>query len=233
MKRHELGTLIALAAAMTAGCATVHEDTSYNPAIDPARFTSTVDNPYFPLVRGKTYTFRNTGGDEDEAVVVTVTNSTRVVMGVTCVVVHDVATVNGKLREDTWDWYAQDRDGNVWYFGEDTKAYEKGRVDTEGSWEAGVKGAKPGICMAAHPKVGDSYRQEYLAGEAEDMSDVVAIGETVTVAAGTFTNCVKTKDYSPLEADVIENKYFAPGVGVVLSVQVQGGHEHEELVSIK
>ena len=160
----------------------------------------------------------------------TVTDSTRVVMGVTCVVVHDVSSSDGKVKEDTWDWYAQDADGNVWYFGEDTKSYERGRVSTEGSWESGVNGAKPGIIMAAHPKPGATYRQEFLDGEAEDMSEILAVSETVTVAAGTFRGCVKTKEWTPLEPDVVEHKYFAPGVGNVLTVKVAGGLEREEFV---
>jgi hypothetical protein len=166
-----------------------------------------------------------------EDIVVTVTPQTKVIGGVTTTVVHDVASKDGQLLEDTWDWYAQDRDGNVWYFGEETKEYERGKVSTEGSWETGVKGAKPGIIMPAHPTVGQMNRQEYLVGEAEDEGQTIALDETVTVAAGKFSGCVKTKEWSRLEPGVIEHKYYAPGVGLVAEVTVEGGTEHVELVS--
>ena len=230
MKRASPWLSLACAALAAAGCASSPRETAYDPPIDPARFVAAIDNPYFPLAPGTTCRFRSTDDEGDAEVTVTVTPSTRVVMGVTCVVVHDFLTRNGKIVEDTFDWYAQDREGNVWYFGEDTKEYERGRVSTAGSWEAGVRGARPGIVMMAHPKVGDSYRQEYLAGSAEDMSETLALGETVTVPAGTFTNCIRTREWTPLEPGVAEQKTFAPGVGVVLTVQVEGGEEREELI---
>lgn len=231
MKSSHLALALAGCVLTTAGCASMQTDTGHGSKIDPARFTSVVDNPYFPLVPGTTYRYSVVGDDGPEDVVVTVTGSTRVVAGVTCVVVHDVSSSNGKVREDTWDWYAQDEEGAVWYFGEDTKAYERGHVSTEGSWEAGVNGAKPGIVMPARPRVGVSYRQEYLAGEAEDMAEVIAVDASATVPYGTFRNCVQTKDWTPLEPESVENKYYAPGVGMVLAVKVQGGTEREELVS--
>jgi hypothetical protein len=200
------------------GCSLFHEDTQYNPVIDPAQFVKVVDNPYFPLVPGTTYHFRSTSDEGVDDIVVTVTSSNKVIAGVTTTVVHDVATRGTQLREDTWDWYAQDRDGNVWYFGEDTKEYERGKVSTEGSWQTGVKGAKPGIVMPAHPSVGQMNRQEYLVGEAEDEGQIIALDETVTVAAGTFKG-------------VLEHKYYAPGVGVVAEATVEGGTEKVELVS--
>jgi len=214
-----------------AGCSLFQEDTKYNPAIDPAQFVKVIDNPYLPLVPGTTHRFRSTSDEGAEDIVVTVTSGTKVIAGVTTTVVHDVATRGSQLHEDTWDWYAQDRDGNVWYFGEDTKEYERGKVSTEGSWETGVKGAKPGIVMPAHPSVGQMQRQEYLVGEAEDESQIIALGETVTVAAGTFSGCVKTKEWSRLEPGLLEHKYYAPGVGVVAEATVEGGTEKVELVS--
>ena len=232
MNRSILLGLAACGVLGLAGCAGTPAGGAYDPPIDPARFTTTIDNPYFPLVPGTVFRFRCTDGDEVEEIVVTVTDRVRRVMGVDCVVVHDVVTEDGRTKEDTFDWYAQDGDGSVWYFGEDTKAFERGRVSTAGSWEAGVRGAKPGIVMASHPRVGDSYRQEYLPGKAEDMSEILAVGETVTVVAGTFKDCVRTRDWTPLEPGVFENKTFAPGVGVVLTV-VEGGSEREELVSRK
>jgi hypothetical protein len=139
--------------------------------------------------------------------------------------------LDGALIEDTVDWYAQDQQGNVWYFGEDTKEYEHGRaVSDHGSWEAGFKGAQPGIVMEASPQVGDRYRQEYFEGEAEDMAKVIAVDATATVPAGSYTDVVKTKDFTPLEPKLREHKYYARGVGVVLEVTFRGGSERAELV---
>jgi hypothetical protein len=136
-------------------------------------------------------------------------------------VVHDfLKSPTGELLEDTYDYFAQDKAGNVWYFGEDTKAYSGTTVSTEGSWAAGVGCARPGIVMNANPKVGDSYRQEYLPGEAEDQADVVSLSETVTVPYGTFAGCLETKEYTALAPGDIENKYYCPGVGLLLSADV-------------
>jgi hypothetical protein len=146
---------------------------------------------------------------------------------VKCVVVNDKAWKNGKLIEQTYDWHAQDKEGNVWYFGEDTKEYKNGKVtSTKGSWEAGVDGAKPGIIMEAHPKVGQSYRQEYYEGEAEDMAKVQSLNESLTVPYGSFDHVLVTKEWTPLEPSYHEHKYYARGVG-----QVYGGGL--ELVHVK
>jgi hypothetical protein len=217
-----------------------HVDTTYNPVIDPANFVDAVDNQYFPLVPGTTFDYVETITEGTEVttqdIAVTVTHDTKVILGVTCTVVHDVATQEGTIVEDTYDWYAQDTDGNVWYFGEDTKAYEIGSTtpDTEGSWEAGVNNAKPGIVMHGHPEdyINVVYRQEYLPGVAEDKAEVLSVTESAAVPYGTFENCVMTKDYSDIEPDVIEHKLFAPGIGQVSAVTVQGGNEVEELVNI-
>ena len=203
-------------------------DTTYNPTINSANFVAAVDNPLYPLVPGTVTTFEGGG----ESIEIRVTANTKVILGVTCVEVRDTVTVGGEVTEDTLDWYAQDRDGNVWYFGEDTKEYEGGVVtSTAGSWEAGVNGAKPGYIMKAAPTVGDTYRQEYLACEAEDHADILATNESVTVATGTYTNCVKTHDYTPLEPALNEQKYYCPGVGVALEVNVNTGGRLE-LMSI-
>ena len=160
-----------------------------------------------------------------------VTDRTRIIMGVTCVEVRDTVRVDGQLKEDTLDWYAQHLDATVWYFGEDTKEYEDGKVTTtKGSWVAGVDGALPGIVMPARPQVGDRYRQEYFPGEAEDMADVLSVAERATVPAGSYDGVLKTKDYTPLEPDVLEHKYYARGVGPVLTVDVAGGEARDELV---
>ena len=210
------------------------EAQDYAPVIDPANFTTEVTNPYFPLKPGIRWVYEgpNDAGDT-EHVVVEVTPETRVVMGVTCVVVHDVVTVKGKVQEDTFDWYAQDKDGNVWYFGEDSKSYDGGqRASTAGSWEAGVDGAQPGIIMEASPKVGDSYRQEYYKGHAEDMADVLSVSEKKTVRYGSYEGVLKTKDYTALEPGVVENKYYAKDVGAIFEVQVQGDSGQLELTEM-
>ncbi|MEJ7728574.1 MAG: hypothetical protein WKG00_05115 [Polyangiaceae bacterium] len=204
-------------------------DQSYDPLIVPADFGSTIDNPFYPLPPGTTYTF-NEGTD---VVTVLVTDETKVIMGVTCVVVRDThADENGDVIEDTFDWYAQDKEGNVWYFGEDTKEYDGGQVvSTAGSWEGGVDGAKPGIVMKAAPAVGDVYRQEYYACEAEDYAEVLDIDDTATVPLGSYTGCIRTHDYTPLDMDVNEEKTYCAGVGLVLALDVNT-NDREELVSV-
>ena len=143
-----------------------------------------------------------------------VTHQTKKVMGVECVVVDDRAWEDGKLIEKTYDWFAQDKEGSVWYFGEDTKEYENGKVvSTKGSWEAGVDGAKPGIIMQADPKVGQSYHQEYYKGEAEDMAKVQSLNASVRVPYGSFDRVLVTREWTPLQPVFYEKKYYVRGVG--------------------
>ncbi len=195
----------------------------YNPFIIPAFFVSVIDNPYFPLVPGTTFFFEADTPDGFEEVETIVTHDTKKILGVTCVVVHDIARLDGEIIEDTLDWYAQDCHGNVWYFGEYSETFQNGMVTgTEGSWEAGVDGAKPGIVMKANPKVGETYRQEYYAGVAEDMADVLSLNRLVIVQFGKFSDCLKTRDYSPLDPTLNEFKYYAPGVGQVLTKEGEG-----------
>jgi hypothetical protein len=170
--------------------------------------------------------------ETDEAVTVTVTTDTKVIMDITCVVVHDVARSGGAIVEDTFDWYAQDDQGSVWYMGEDTTAYDGGMTSKEGSWQGGVDGALPGIIIKGTPKVGETYYQEYLAGEAEDQGQVLAVDAAVTVPVGSFTGCVQTRDFTALEPDVEENKYYCPGVGQVRAMITKGGTEHEDLIRV-
>jgi hypothetical protein len=190
---------------------------AYHPHIDPAEFQPAVDNPYFPLVPGTTFTFVETSGRHVSDEEVSVTHDTRTIMGVRCVVVHDRLEEQGVPVEDTFDWYAQDRQGNVWYFGEATTEFlPHGKVSTEGSWEAGVDRARPGIVMQAHPVAGAPYRQEYSPGHAEDMGQVIAIGDSVTVPYGSFAGCLRTREWSRLEPGR-ETKWYARGVGLVRS----------------
>jgi hypothetical protein len=202
-------------------------------AIDPADFVTTIDNPYMPLTPGTVFHYEGAGGGIPELNAVHVTRRTKLILGVTCVVVADTVLADGSLTEATADWYAQDRDGNVWYFGEDSKQYENGvLVGTEGSWEAGVDGARAGIVMEAHPRVGDSYRQEYLKDVAEDQAQVLGLSASVTVPFGSYENCLRTKEWSRLEPGVVEEKYYAQSVGVLKAVTVEGGSDHSELVSV-
>jgi hypothetical protein len=206
-------------------------EVAYAPTIDPASFTTAVDNPYFPLEPGAQWVYEGRTEEGLERTVVEVTNQTREVMGVTCVVVRDTVTLDGEVIEDTYDWFAQDADGAIWYFGEESSEYENGEVvSTEGSWESGVDGAQPGIIMPAEPAVGDAYRQEYYPGEAEDQAEVLSLSETVTVPVGSYDDVLMTEEINPLEPDVVERKYYAKGVGPILAVQVEGGSDREELV---
>ena len=202
----------------------------YHPQINPADFQSTVDNPYYPLVPGTTYKYvEKSGGDTSENVI-TVMRDTKTIMGVKCVVVHDTVTKDGRIAEDTYDWLAQHKDGTVWYFGEATKEISPGgAVSTEGSWEAGIKDSQPGVLMPGQPSPGEPYRQEYGRGEAEDMGQIIAVDDTVTVPFGSFKGCVKTKEWSLLESGH-ENKWYCKGVGVVRSESTAG--DVEALVSM-
>jgi hypothetical protein len=154
-------------------------------------------------------------------------------MGVTTSIVRETEWEDGELVEDTFDWFAQDVDGNVWYFGEDSKEYEDGEVvSTAGSWEAGVDGAKPGIIMQADPQIGLAYRQEYYAGEAEDMAEVISLTGNATVPYGSFDNVLITREWTPLEPGIEENKYYAMDVGLIMEETVEGGSGSLELVDI-
>ncbi|HEX6868901.1 MAG TPA: hypothetical protein VF119_08850 [Candidatus Limnocylindrales bacterium] len=205
------------------------EGVPYALEIDPAEFTTDVTNPYFPLVPGTTWTFDGAG----EHVVVTVTDRTREIAGVTTVVVHDQALEDGEVVEDTEDYYAQDAAGNVWYFGEVTGECDGTAITSRaGSWEAGVDGALPGVVMLAEPRVGDVYRQEYLAGEAEDQATILQLDATMTGPTGAYTAVLVTKDVTPLEPDLVEHKSYAPGVGVVREETLSGEPGVVELVSV-
>jgi len=203
--------------------------------IDPNNFVDVVDNPYFPLEQGTTYIYQGETDGVPTRDVMIVTSDTKVILGVTTIVVRDQAYDDGVLVEDTFDWYAQDVDGNVWYFGEDTKELdENGNViSTEGSWEAGVDGAEPGIIMEANPKKGDKYRQELAPDVAEDMAQVIGFEDSFCVPYGCFEDVLVTKEWTPLEKGVVENKYYAKGVGFLSAVMVKGGDEQTELVRVR
>ena len=209
-------------------------DGPYDWTIDPADFVVGVDNPYFPLDPGTVLRYEGQSDGEREVVTIRVTDQTKEIMGVTAVVVRDTVEVAGKVTEDTFDWYAQDIDGNVWYMGEDTKEYEDGKVvSTEGAWEAGVNGALPGVIMPARPEVGLAYTQEHYAGEAEDKGRIVALGEHVTVPFGSFDEVLVTEDWTPLEPKIREHKSYAPGIGVVFEEIVRGAEGVLRLVEVR
>ena len=228
----ELRRPVALIAALllVVSCTKPSEESegAYTVQVDPARFVAQVDNEFFPLVPGMTFIYEES--DNGERVEVHVTDEIREVMGVACVVVQSREYEGDELVEETLDWYAQDIDGNVWYFGEDTKEYKDGMVvTTEGSWESGVDGALPGIIMKGRPVVGESYRQEYYKGHAEDMGEVLMVGDTTRVPCGSFDGVLVTRDWSPLEPGDEEQKYYAPGVGLLLEVE---GGDRVELVDM-
>ncbi len=200
--------------------------------LDPADFVARIDNPYWPMRQGSRWVYRETGGEGNERrVEVTVTGRTKEILGIDATVVRDVVTEDGRVLEDTYDWFAQDRRGNVWYLGEDTKEYEDGKVvSTSGSWQAGVDGAQAGVAMPAKPEVGTIFRQEYYAGEAEDTAEILSLDEQVEVPYGSFDAALLTKDSTPLEPSVLEYKLYAKGIGPVLVLGVSGGSSREELV---
>jgi hypothetical protein len=228
---------IAVAAALfvVAGTGTAGQQLPPPPTMPPASdFVGEIDNPYLPLEPGTTFVYRGTRDGEPERNKVVVTHDTKTILGVRATVVFDRVWVSGQLEEKTFDWVAQDKAGNVWYLGEDSFDFVDGKwVRSDGSWEAGVDGAQPGILMEAHPKVGDVYRQEYYAGHAEDVAKVLSMRASVRVPFGSFDNVLKTKEWTPLEPDVSEHKYYAAGVGNVRTVTVKGGQGELELVSVR
>jgi hypothetical protein len=208
----------------------------YSPSIKPADFVGTIDNRYFPLKPGTTFLYKGVSenGKTPQADREVVTHRTKRILGVTCTVVNDTVLSHGKPIERTFDWYAQDKDGNVWYMGEDTFELQHGRfVKMSDSWEAGVNGAKPGIIMPGHPRRGDQYRQEYYRRHAEDQARVLGSGGPVTVPYGSFRHTLLTVETSPrLDPGVRERKYYVAGVGDVKEHTVSGNHEQIRLVSV-
>jgi hypothetical protein len=238
-----LAALIAVAGMVGAACSkgTVSDPTSGSAsnrpedlAIVQANFVDGVDNPWFPLAPGTTFTYEGTKDGQAAVDVFEVTSQTRVVNGVKCVVVKDTLTLDGKLHERTEDWYVQDRLGNVWYFGEATSELDDtGKViSTEGSWEAGSKSARPGIFMPADPLIGASFQQEFSPGQAEDHFVVLQLAGTAKAPYGTFRNALVTAEWTPLEVDVLGEKFYAKGVGLVTEADVAGSNERLDLSTV-
>ncbi len=221
-----LGTIV------LGGTAPVAAGESDGPRLRPRDVVETIDNPYFPLLPGSRWVYEGVTKEGTETIVVEVNDETKRVQGIDAVVVHDTVRLDGEIIEDTYDWYAQDVRGNVWYLGEDTHEYENGvPVNSKGAWQAGVDGAEAGIVMKANPRVGDEYRQEHYRGVAEDRAKVLSVTASARVPFGSFSgDVVKTKDFTPLEPGVVEHKYYARGVGPVLEVAVSRGGERVELI---
>jgi hypothetical protein len=214
------------------------------PVFDTANFTDPVQNPFFPLVPGTTYFYEASAPEGLYRTEVTVTSGTKVIEGIPAVVVHDIVWLDVAggptvLIEDTFDWYAADNDGNVWYLGESTVEYlydenwNQAGTSTEGSWEAGLNDAQPGFIMPADPRPGLAYRQEFAAGTAEDLAKIERLNAKVSVPYGTFSNALVTKEWTRLEPGAVERKYYVAGIGLVLTRELHGQRTlREELVAV-
>jgi hypothetical protein len=225
--------VIAIAAAGVAAIVAVIVPTSADSAPScprppklPAEFVGQITNPYLPLTPGTTLTYKGKLDGESATDVFSVTNDTKVILGVTTTVVHDQVFVKGELTEDTFDWFAQDANGNVWYFGEDTKELEDGQVvSTEGSWEAGVDNARAGIFMPATPQVGQVFKQEDAKNVAEDCSKIVDLHASVKTRYVSSSDALKTEEFSLLEPELLDNKYYVRDIGLVREQTIQGGDD--------
>jgi hypothetical protein len=221
-----------LSLVLAGGCGS---EESRSPATTARKYVARVDNPWFPLTPGTTLVYRGTEDGERLRDVFTVTHRTKVIQGARCAVVEDRLYKNGRLAERTTDWYAQDAAGNVWYFGEETAELdENGKVkSTEGSWQAGADGAVAGIFMPAQPKVGQSFRQEYYKGHAEDRFRVLSLTTSVKTPYASSDAAMLTKEWTPLEPDVVGRKYYVRGLGTVKEQTVEGGDELLVLVDVR
>ena len=224
---------LASLAAVAAFAATQGVAARNRSAVPPASsFSGTVTNPWFPLKPGVRYLYAGEKDGLPSRDVVIVTHHVRSLAGVPCAAVRDRLYLRGRLRERTTDWYSQDSRGNVWYFGENTAELDAhGRVtSTEGTWAAGVRGAEPGIYMPAHPRVGQTARQEFYRGHADDHFKV--IGLFGNVSGGGRKNALLTEEWTPLEPGTLDHKLYVRGIGTVLEHTERGGDEHAELVSV-
>ena len=219
--------VLAAAALFAAGCGS--SGGAHSTSAAPA-----VDNPWFPLRPGTTYVYTGEKDHKPDRDVVTVTHATKVINGVRCTAVRDLLYERGKLAERTTDWYAQDRAGNVWYYGEDTaELASSGKVtSTEGTWQAGVHGARAGIYMPAQPRVGSSATQEYYRGHAEDHFKVLSLNASVQSPAAVSAHALLTMEWTPLEPGVIDHKLYVRGIGVVKEQTIRGGSELAVLQSV-
>jgi hypothetical protein len=228
-----VAVIVSAAALVPAASASSAPSCPKPPAL-PDQFVAGVDNPYFPLTPGTSFTYKGKLEGEPATDVLAVTDGTKVILGVATTVVHDQVFVKGKLVEDTLDWYAQDATGNVWYFGEDTRELENGQVvSTEGSWEAGVDNARAGIFMPADPRVGQVFKQEDAKNVAEDCTKIADLNASVKTPFVSSNEALKTEEFSLLEPGVLDNKYYVRNIGLVREQTIQGGSDILELVSVK
>jgi len=208
----------------------------YSPAIDPANFVDVIDNRYFPLKPGTTFHYKGVAedGKTPQTDDMAVTQRTKRILGVDSTVVRDSVYSRGELVERTFDWYAQDKGGNVWYMGELAREVEHGKlVKASDSWQAGVDGAEPGIIMPGEPQRGDAYRQEYYPHHAMDQARVLGSGGPVQVPNGSYKDTLLTEETAPqLDPSVAERKYYVAGVGDVKEQTVSGNQEQIELISV-
>jgi hypothetical protein len=238
MRAKTLGALVVSGAIVTAGAmigvgALRPMVSAASGAVDPDNFVRHVTNPYFPLRPGTLFVYRGSEEGQTQVDRVFVTHRTKTIQGVRTTVVRDVIRHKGRVVERTFDWYAQDKEGTVWYFGEDTKAFEDGQVSTEGSWKAGVDGARPGIIMKADPHATDAYRQEFYRDHAEDQAWVVKRGGTVRVPLRKLRHKLVTFEWSRLEPGIISKKVYARGFGIALERAMSGPQETSKLVRVR
>ena len=230
-----LACALVLAGCASSGNSSQKTETSAAASIDPTKFTGKVKNAYFPLTPGTIFVYRGAKDGLPMRDVLTVTGQTKLIEGVPCVVLRDNLYLAGRLAERTRDWYTQDKQGNVWYFGESTAELDrKGKVtSTEGTWQAGVDGAKPGIYMPAQPKVGQSFVQELYKGHAEDHFRILSLSATVSVPYTRSEQALLTTEWTPLEPAVVDQKLYVRGIGMVREEAVKGARERAVLVSVR
>lgn len=230
-----IGIAALIASAALAGGVPAASQPTTKTGTKSSGFTAVVDNPWYPLRPGTTYVYRGEKDGQPSRDVLTVTHRTKTIDGASCVVIEDRLYLRGRLGERTTEWYSQDRQGNVWYFGENTAELDKnGRVkNTAGTWRAGVKGARAGIFMFARPEVGRSARQEFFKGQAEDHFRVLSLHASVKVPYVSSKQAMLTKEWTPLEPGTIDHKLYVRGIGTVLEQAVRGGKERAALISFK
>jgi hypothetical protein len=236
MRRTALGCAAAIAATtITFAIPASGAETCPDPASLPSSFVSAVDHPYMPLTPGTTFVYKGKLDRVAAKDVFTVTDQTKTIQGVVTTVVRDQVFTKGRLSEDTLDWFAQDADGNVWYFGEDTRQLDKNGnvISTEGSWQAGESGNRAGIFLPAAPAVGQTFKAEDAPGVAEDCTEIADLHASVESRFVSSSDSLKTREFSLLEPGVVDNKYYVRGIGLVREQTIQGGTDVLELVSVQ
>jgi hypothetical protein len=207
---------------------------NYHPTIHPADFSPNITNKWSPFPVGTTFVYSGVDGTDHITDIVSPSHRTKVLDGVRARVINDRVLVHGRVSERTSDYYAQDKCGNVWYFGEDTAELNRhGKViSRQGSFHSGVHGAQPGVYMQAHPQLGRKFRQEWYKGHAEDVFKAIQKHQSRTTPYASFKNLLRTRETDGLEPSIVDNKYFAPGIGSVVELTVKGATERLHLVDV-